>query len=101
MKTIIVKTLAPVGNSINHPPLARRLFLIPFMLLCSALGAIAQAGEPAALDTALPGGNTADGQNALLSLTTRTFNTAIGFSIHSFSTAIPASTPVLEREPSF
>ena len=39
----------------------------------------AKAVEPAAPDTALPGGNTADGQFALLSLTTGTFNSAFGF----------------------
>jgi trimeric autotransporter adhesin len=39
-------------------------------------------------DGGYPGGNTAEGQNALFSLTTGTFNTAVGFfSWHAFTTA--------------
>ena len=48
-------------------------------LVCFGLMPGAKAVEPAAPDTALPGGNTADGQFALLSLTTGTFNSAFGF----------------------
>ena len=105
MKTIILKKLAPViqyfGNLTNHPPSLRRLFLIPLMLVCFALCAIVQAVEPAAPDTALPGGNTADGQNVLVSLTSGTFNTAIGFdslllnSDTSFNTGVGAGTLLL------
>src|SRR6266511_4882734 len=43
-----------------------------------ALSPIAQAVEPAAPDTALPGGNTADGHLALASVTTGLYNSAFG-----------------------
>ena len=65
-------------------------------LVCFGLMPAANAVEPAAPDTALAGGNTADGQNALLSLSTGTFNSAFGFdsllliSDGSFDTGIGA-----------
>ena len=51
---------------------------IPLMIACFALSPKAQAVVPAP-DGGYPGGNTAEGQNALLSLTTGTYNTAVGF----------------------
>ena len=50
-------------------------------LACLAISPIAQAVVPAP-DGGYPGGNTAEGKrSALLSLTTGTYNTAVGFSI--------------------
>ena len=75
--------------------LRKRLFLIP-LLACSLLIS-AQAVSPPP-DGGYPGGNTAEGQNALLSLTTGTYNTGVGFSSLSvtttgkFNTAVGAGT---------
>jgi hypothetical protein len=52
--------------------------LIAGVLACFAISPMAQAVVPAP-DGGYPGGNTAEGQNALLSLSTGGFNTAIGF----------------------
>jgi hypothetical protein len=71
-----------------------RLF-VAFTLICFALSPSAQAVVPAP-DGGYPGGNTAEGQNALLRLTTGGYNTAVGyFSLKSntegqFNTAIGA-----------
>ena len=67
-------------------------------LVCFGLMLGAKAVEPAAPDTALPGGNTADGQSALGSLTTGQFNSAFGFfsllsnGAASFNTGVGAGT---------
>jgi Chaperone of endosialidase len=53
--------------------------LIIFALVCFALVQNTQAVSPPP-DGGYPGGNTAEGQNALLSLTSGTYNTAVGFS---------------------
>jgi hypothetical protein len=69
--------------------------LIVLSLVCVALLSKAQAVVPAP-DGGYPGGNTAEGGNALFSLTTGGFNTAVGFlSLRSdtfggFNTAIGA-----------
>ncbi|PYK08455.1 MAG: hypothetical protein DME61_09830 [Verrucomicrobia bacterium] len=53
--------------------------LAALLLLCFAfIGTIARAVSPAP-DGGYPGGNTAEGQNTLLSLSTGGFNTAVGF----------------------
>jgi len=69
--------------------------LITITLLCFDLLPTLRAVSPAP-DGGYPGGNTAEGQNALLSLTSGTFNTAVGFlSLRSetegqFNTAVGA-----------
>ena len=71
--------------------------LITLTLLCFALSPTAQAVSPAP-DGGYPGGNTAEGQNALFSLTSGGYNTAVGFlSLRSnatgqFNTATGAGT---------
>jgi hypothetical protein len=89
MKTLLLR------NSINRSPLRFGFLLIPLVLGCFALSPMAQAVVPAP-DGGYVGGNTAEGQGALLNLTTGTFNTGTGyFSLQSnttgnFNTAIGA-----------
>jgi hypothetical protein len=72
------------------------LVLIP-LLVCFAASPAAQAVSPPP-DGGYPGGNTAEGQNALLNLSSGAYNTAVGFfsltrdSIGGFNTAIGAGT---------
>jgi trimeric autotransporter adhesin len=72
-----------------------KIELILAILVVFALSPITQAVSPAP-DGGYAGGNTAEGQNALFSLTTGTYNTAVGFlSLRSntdgnFNTAIGA-----------
>jgi Chaperone of endosialidase len=74
--------------------------LIAFVLLCFALLPVVQAVVPPP-DGGYPGGNTAEGQNALFSRTTGGFNTGVGwFSLKSlttgsFNTGVGAGTLVL------
>src|SRR5438132_6230507 len=53
------------------------LILMPIVIIALALSSKAQAVSPAP-DGGYPGGNTAEGQNALFSLTSGTYNTAVG-----------------------
>ncbi len=84
-------------NSVHGSPGRSTLFLIPFLIVCAAFSQMAQALTPPP-DGGYAGGNTAEGQNALLRLTAGTYNTAIGFlSLESnitgnFNTAIGAGT---------
>jgi trimeric autotransporter adhesin len=66
------------GNSTNRKSSERGLLLVALVLACFALSPTAQAVVPAP-DGGYPGENTAEGDNALLSLTTGEDNTAIGF----------------------
>jgi hypothetical protein len=69
--------------------------IIVFTFCCLTPSPIAQAVSPAP-DGGYPGGNTAEGQNALLSRTTGQYNTAVGFfsltgdTTGSFNTALGA-----------
>ena len=74
MKTIIPSTRTPT----RRPCSALRVILIAFAPSFFAVALRTQAVSPAP-DGGYPGGNTAEGQNALLSLTTGTYNTAVGF----------------------
>ena len=86
MKTTILKPTssfnANLGNRTNHASSLRGWLVIALLIGCFALCPMAQAVNPPLApvpNPALPGGNTADGQNALLNLTSGTFNTAVGF----------------------
>src|SRR2546430_782301 len=63
----------------------RGLLLGALALSCFALSPTAQAVTPAP-DGGYPGGNTAEGDDALFSLTTGANNTAIGFNALYFNT---------------
>jgi len=81
MKTITLPT-----NSCHRPLLTRALPLIPLLLVCFALLPRAQAVSPPP-DGGYPGGNTAEGTDALLSLSTGVWNTALGFQALNHDTA--------------
>jgi hypothetical protein len=70
-------TTLPFTKSIGRSPLRRGLLLIPLAFVCFALAPAARAVSPAP-DGGYPGGNTAEGLDALLSLSTGQHNTAIG-----------------------
>jgi Chaperone of endosialidase len=76
------KTTLPLLNSISRSPLRRGFLLIaiPLAFAWFALSPTAQAQLPSPTpDGGYPNNNTAEGTNALFSLTTGTDNTAIGF----------------------
>src|SRR5439155_20885628 len=75
------KSTKPVSGSIRRSPWRRGFLLIPLALVLAFFGLspAAPAGEPPP-DGGYPGFNTAEGENALFNLDTRTgsSNTAIG-----------------------
>src|SRR5262252_11176041 len=95
-------TTSTISNSINHSLLRRGFIIMPFVLMCIATLPGARAVSPAP-DGGYPNGNTAEGQNVLLHLTTGTFNTAIGLnSLESltggkFNTGLGAKTLLSNR----
>src|SRR5713101_4207043 len=73
-------TTLPVGNSINRSPLQRGFLLITVALACFVLSPAPKAfGVSPPPDGGYPNENTAEGDNALSSLTSGIDNTAIGF----------------------
>src|SRR6266540_3745242 len=77
----LIKTIVPLKNSPHRSLRWRGFLLIPLALVlaCFALSQRAQGVVPAP-DGGYPGNNTAEGQNALFSLTAGGFNnTAVGF----------------------
>jgi hypothetical protein len=90
-------TILHFGTSTVRSPLRIGLLLILLALACFAVSPAVQAVSPPP-DGGYPGGNTAEGQNALFGLTTGGFNTAVGFlalesnTTGSFNTALGAGT---------
>jgi hypothetical protein len=79
MKKNPKKTITPLARySISRSPLRYGRFLIPLVLAAFALSPAAKAVDPPP-DGGYPGNNTAEGDDALFSLTTGTENTALGF----------------------
>src|SRR6266487_4357916 len=76
MKTKNMTTLH-LRKSIGRSPSRRAFLLIPLLLGCFALSPTAQAVTPAP-DGGYPGANTAEGTDALFSLTSGIANTAVG-----------------------
>jgi len=80
MKKNPMKMTIPLAtDSISRSPLRCGLFLIPLVLAAFALSSTAQAQLSPPPDGGYPANNTAEGTDALFSLTTGTDNTAIGF----------------------
>src|SRR5207253_11158025 len=79
-KGYFMKTKTPfIIHSMSRSPLRYGSFLIPLVLAAFALSPTAQAQLSPPPDGGYAGDNTAEGTDALFSLTTGTENTAIGF----------------------
>src|SRR5436853_5056234 len=79
-QTIQLKTtVSPIKNSVRRSPLRRVFLLVPLTLALFALAPASRAVFPAP-DGGYPGSNTAEGANALQSLTSGSLNTATGAS---------------------
>ena len=86
-------TTLPIRNSMNYSPLRRAFILTPLVLMCFALSPVARAVNPPP-DGGYPGFNTAEGTNALFSLTSGEGNTAIGFDALFRNTTGPNNTAI-------
>ena len=67
-----------IKHSMNRWPLRRGFIVIPMVLVCFAFAPALQAVTPAP-DGGYPNRNTAEGDDALFSLTSGDGNTALGF----------------------
>ena len=72
-------TVPPVRKSSGRSPLRLAFLLIPLLLGCVALAQMARAQLSPEPDGGYPNANTAEGEDALFSLSTGIDNTAIGF----------------------
>lgn len=72
------ETILTIGNSLHCSRLQRTLVFISLVLMCLGFSTRVRAVTPAP-DGGYPGGNTAEGDNALQSLTSGVSNTAVGF----------------------
>jgi hypothetical protein len=76
----LTTTVSALRNSISRALLRRGFVLVAVAVACIGLWPAPKAfGVTPAPDGGYPGGNTAEGQNALQSLTSGTNNTALGF----------------------
>jgi hypothetical protein len=98
-KQLTMTTLRLI-KSIGRSPSRLSLLLIPLVFACFVLADRTQAVSPPP-DGGYPGGNTAEGQSALLSLTTGGYNSALGWlslktlTSGNFNTGVGAGTLVL------
>ena len=84
----LTTTILPLRNSINRSPLRRGLLLTPLVLVCLALSPTQNAfGVSPAPDGGYAGNNTAEGTDALFSLTTGINNSGFGFQALSQNTS--------------
>jgi endosialidase-like protein len=83
---VISRKISSARGLIRCSQLACVFLLVPLLLACFALSRTAQAVSPPP-DGGYPGFNTAEGENALLNLTTGGYNTAVGwFSLSAATT---------------
>jgi Chaperone of endosialidase len=76
----IKSTKLPARNSVRRSPLRRGLLFIPLVLVCFGLLPAPKAfGVSPPPDGGYSGNNTAEGTDALFSLTTGVWNSAVGF----------------------
>jgi hypothetical protein len=78
-------TTLPLKHLMKRTPFRLALLLIPLALACFALAPTTRAVSPPP-EGGYPGGNTAEGTRALLSLTTGVGNSALGFQALKFNT---------------